>query len=260
MCRIAAERGHVELFVVHEDGPAEGFPEIGYIDVGGDPPERNGDGGGEDGQNEEGGDEAAEPQGQMRKDGIDDEAPSNGKNEEGGDTEAPPNGQNQDGVYVEDPPNGQNEVPVVEDTAPIDEGDVADGDAALEEQGHENEGDIAGGPETEDSDNDDAEYVPSADDVDSADDVHFTDNEEEFEFDDDFFGLQTDAGEKSGDGKGKRVVNEEFSNAGEDSDELEDGHTVGGYEREEGGDEGSEGGTIVFPVHKSQQNMAEYRW
>ncbi|MED6196736.1 hypothetical protein PIB30_050091 [Stylosanthes scabra] len=146
------------------------------------------------------------------------------------------------------------------DAAPIDEGDVGDGDAALEEQGHENEGDIAGGPEIEDSDSDDAEYIPSADDVDSADDVHFTDSEEEFEFDDNFFGLQTEAGEKSGDEKGKRVVNEEFSDAGEDSDELQDGHTVGGYEREEGGDEGSEGDTIVFSIHKPQQNMAEYRW
>ncbi|MED6153533.1 hypothetical protein PIB30_102907, partial [Stylosanthes scabra] len=36
MCRITAQRGHVELFVVHESGPEEGFPEIGYVDVGGD--------------------------------------------------------------------------------------------------------------------------------------------------------------------------------------------------------------------------------
>ncbi|MED6211744.1 hypothetical protein PIB30_076586 [Stylosanthes scabra] len=109
MCRIAAERGHVEMFVVHQDGPEEGFPEIGYIDVGGDLPEGNG----EDGHNERGGDEGPEPEGQ---------------NEEGGDAEAPPDGQNQDLGDVEAPTNGQIEAPVVEATASIDEGDVAASD------------------------------------------------------------------------------------------------------------------------------------
>ncbi|MED6114094.1 hypothetical protein PIB30_077009 [Stylosanthes scabra] len=42
--RIAQERGLVELFVVHGDGAAEGFPEIGYVDVGGDPPNEQDEG------------------------------------------------------------------------------------------------------------------------------------------------------------------------------------------------------------------------
>ncbi|MED6128162.1 hypothetical protein PIB30_094953 [Stylosanthes scabra] len=37
MVRIDEERDYVELFVVHE-GDQQGFPEVGYIDVGGDPP------------------------------------------------------------------------------------------------------------------------------------------------------------------------------------------------------------------------------
>ncbi|MED6154760.1 hypothetical protein PIB30_115808, partial [Stylosanthes scabra] len=50
MCRIADLRGHVELFVVHESGPEEGFPEIGYVDVGGDVGGGNDD---DDGEGEE---------------------------------------------------------------------------------------------------------------------------------------------------------------------------------------------------------------
>ncbi|MED6115360.1 hypothetical protein PIB30_089699 [Stylosanthes scabra] len=51
--RIGVERGHVELFVVHKDAPGEGFPEIGYVDVGGDPQRENDDTEGEVGPNEE---------------------------------------------------------------------------------------------------------------------------------------------------------------------------------------------------------------
>ncbi|RYR70987.1 hypothetical protein Ahy_A02g005294 [Arachis hypogaea] len=36
MCNIVEFRGFVDLFVVHEVGDADGFPEVGYIDVGGD--------------------------------------------------------------------------------------------------------------------------------------------------------------------------------------------------------------------------------
>ncbi|MED6220502.1 hypothetical protein PIB30_045416 [Stylosanthes scabra] len=216
-------------------------------------------------------------------------------NEEGGVDEAPPNGQNEDGGVDEAPSNRQNEEPIVEVAAPIDQGEALAGDeaapiyedecadlntegeaesnveadlnaeggcadgeeaigevnAGMEEQGHEWEGDVAGGFENEDTDIDDEEYVPSADEVDSADDVHFTDSEEELDFDDNFFGLQTDAGENGGDRKGKRVVNEEFSDEGEDSNELEDGHAVGDISDED---------RTVFPVHKPQENMAEYRW
>ncbi|RYR13047.1 hypothetical protein Ahy_B04g070247 [Arachis hypogaea] len=36
MCTIAWRRGFVDLFVVHEVGDAEGFPEVGFLDVGGE--------------------------------------------------------------------------------------------------------------------------------------------------------------------------------------------------------------------------------
>ncbi|RYQ92320.1 hypothetical protein Ahy_B09g098521 [Arachis hypogaea] len=35
MCTIAGRRGYVDLFVVHEVEDAEGFPEVGFLDVGG---------------------------------------------------------------------------------------------------------------------------------------------------------------------------------------------------------------------------------
>ncbi|MED6125076.1 hypothetical protein PIB30_065118, partial [Stylosanthes scabra] len=44
MVRIAQKRGLVELFMVHGDGAAEGSPEIGYVDVGGDPPNEQDEG------------------------------------------------------------------------------------------------------------------------------------------------------------------------------------------------------------------------
>ncbi|RYR08602.1 hypothetical protein Ahy_B05g076359 [Arachis hypogaea] len=36
MCTIAAKRGFVDLFVVHEVGNVEGFPEVDFLDVGGE--------------------------------------------------------------------------------------------------------------------------------------------------------------------------------------------------------------------------------
>ncbi|MED6159262.1 hypothetical protein PIB30_040723 [Stylosanthes scabra] len=104
-----------------------------------------------------------------------------------------------------------------------------------------------------DDDSDYAEYVPSCEDADSVDDIQFTDNEEEFDLDDNFFGVQTDAGKKDADQKGKGVVNEEFHDDGEDSDELK-----GEYEVR--GGNGKEGDTVVFPVHRKLENMACYNW
>ena len=34
MCTIVGKKGFVDLFVVHEVGDADGFPKVGYLDVG----------------------------------------------------------------------------------------------------------------------------------------------------------------------------------------------------------------------------------
>ncbi|MED6107791.1 hypothetical protein PIB30_017494 [Stylosanthes scabra] len=54
MVRIRVERGHVELLLVHDDAPEDGFPKIGYVNVPGDPPRENTGPGVEVGPNEEG--------------------------------------------------------------------------------------------------------------------------------------------------------------------------------------------------------------
>ncbi|MED6197290.1 hypothetical protein PIB30_055296 [Stylosanthes scabra] len=224
MVRIAAQRGHVELFVVHHDGPEERFLEIGYIDVGGDPPEGNGG----DEQNAGGGDEALEPK-VANDEGVAAEDPPNGQNEEGVVAEAPPNGQTEEGGAVATIDEG--EVATSDVMAPLseagsgpsdaesilegdqnaegscanEEGVMSEEDGGLEEVGDVNEGGTGAGIRTEDSDSDDAEYVPSADEVDSANDVHFTDSEEEFDLDESFFGLQTESAQNASNGKGKSV-------------------------------------------------------
>ncbi|MED6143706.1 hypothetical protein PIB30_008347 [Stylosanthes scabra] len=89
MVRIGVERGHVELFVVHEDAPEEGFPEIGYIDVPGDPPGENGEPGVEVGPT------------------VEADADLNAGNE-----------QTEEGAVEEDVPNDENVGPDVEEAAP----------------------------------------------------------------------------------------------------------------------------------------------
>ncbi|MED6196236.1 hypothetical protein PIB30_045567 [Stylosanthes scabra] len=256
MVRIAAQRGHVELFVVHHDGHEEGFPEIGYIDVGGDPPKGNGG----DGQNEGGGDEVPEPE-VANDEGAAAEGDAAATIDEGevaaSDVVAPlseaGSGPGEAKSILEGDQNAKG-------LCADEEGVVGEEDGGLEEHGDVNEGDTDAGIRTEDSDSDDAEYVPSADEVDSADDVHFNDSEEEFDLDESFFGFQTESAQNASNGKRKSVVNEDFSDAGEDNDELEDGHAVGGYDREGGEEEDGEGDRVVFLVHKAQQNMAEYKW
>ncbi|MED6127026.1 hypothetical protein PIB30_084113 [Stylosanthes scabra] len=228
MARIAEQRRNVELFVVHEDNPEEGFPEIGYIDVGGVLAREADDAPFEGGQNAKDGAEANLPNGQ-------DEA--NIQNEEVVGEDAAPNDENGDGGAEEVVPLGENENengnaggaevgPNVEegagneDAAPHEEGQVA-----AEPNVVQNEEDVAG----------------------------FTDSEEELDVDDNFFGGQTDAGKKGADQKGKGVVNEEFQDDGEDSDEIEGGYEVGGGDAEEGE-------TLVFPVHRKLENMACYNW
>ncbi|MED6118318.1 hypothetical protein PIB30_001547 [Stylosanthes scabra] len=259
MVRIGVERGHVELFVVHEDAPEENFPEIGYIDVHGDPPGENGEPGVEVGPNVEV--------------GVDLNAG---------------NGQAEEGAVEEDVPNNENMVPDVEEVAPAVgiggdgvEADVEVGvvgeaglgsavqEASNEEAAqnvhveevdgegpHRVEGSNAGHDASSD-DSEDAEYVPSVEEADNADDIHFTDREEDLDIGDNFFGVEEDVGNNVVD-KGKMVLNEDFEEEGEDSDEAEGGYEMDGRDRDD--EEADEEDRIVFPVHKPQANMAEYRW
>ncbi|MED6196003.1 hypothetical protein PIB30_043135 [Stylosanthes scabra] len=316
------ERGHVELFVVHEDVPEEGFPEIGYLDVGGDPPAENDDAGGEvgpneehvevgDGNNEENGqnvlpaavdnggngqvDEAADVEVGVRGNGQDDEAAAVevgvvGQMEQGAVDAGATNGENgevaaggevatavsnEEEHAEEGLENMVNEGEVAHDMGPNHEreavfcdlgGRAGSREPESNKEGHQDyhDEDVIGdgggemnvGAES-DEDSDDAEYVPSAEKVDSAEDIHFTDSEEDLDLDDSFFGLEVAAGDK---GKGKSVVNEEFEEEGEDSDEADDGYEVGGFHREDAQDEVDDIDRVVFSVYKVVANMANYRW
>ncbi|MED6116316.1 hypothetical protein PIB30_099185, partial [Stylosanthes scabra] len=115
MVRIAQQSGYVELFVVHE-GDQEGFPEIGYIDVGGDPPA------GSDDDNEE---EAAP--------NVDDAATVEnvGRNVEGAAAVAQ-NDTNAEGVVA----SGDNNGPTVEDLqVGVEEEPIGDGEAVVVDEG-----------------------------------------------------------------------------------------------------------------------------
>ncbi|MED6163774.1 hypothetical protein PIB30_083295 [Stylosanthes scabra] len=248
MVRIAEERGYVELFVVHE-GDQEGFPEIGYIDVGGDPPAGSDDdngveaapnandaAGGENvGPNSEGataGGENIDP----NSDGAAASGENGGPNADNGDEAAPHVDDAASGENVG--PNGEGAAAGGENIGPNTEGAVASG-----ENGDPNaEDENLGGRESEEDDSDDGEYVPSDVNSNSADDVHFTDSEDDLDLGDSFFG------------------NNAKEDEGEDSDDVEEGHVVGGFGGEENGDVGEDGDGAVYPVHKAKANMAEYRW
>ncbi|KAL4357626.1 hypothetical protein AHAS_Ahas09G0205500 [Arachis hypogaea] len=149
MCRITQMRHLVDLFVVHEIGDKEGFPEVGYVDV----------------------------RGVI------------------------------EGVEVDDE--------IVTEDVTVDEG--------------QSEGDS---DEDSDEDSDSMEYVPSNEEGDSAHDIHFTDNEEEYEYDS-RFGEMNSVPKVFTVAKGKDVVTSGLSNEERaDSDELEVDHMVGGYEVE----------------------------
>ncbi|MED6121855.1 hypothetical protein PIB30_033970 [Stylosanthes scabra] len=260
MVRIAVERGHVELFVVHDDVHEDGFPEIGYIDVG--LPEAGGEEPLENGQNEiAGADEeavpAAEevvPNGGDVEDGADG-ASEVGDNERHDVEGAAENGENdKDGVEADE--NGENDH-VGADVGGAGNGEsdqvgpeVVDQVAASVVETAEPPNDSEG-----ETDSDDALYEPSDEDVDSADDIHFTDSEEELDLDDSFFGVEREIAAEYVRDKGKRVVNEDFNGEGEDNDELENGHVVGG---DQDGEENNE--RVVFSVHKPELNRADYVW
>ncbi|MED6212938.1 hypothetical protein PIB30_088265, partial [Stylosanthes scabra] len=82
----------------------------------------------------------------------------------------------------------------------------------LQQNGDEDDRGLSGSGDSEDG-----EYLPSDCEIDSANDVHFTDNEEDLDLGDSFFGFDTHDGDNNAADKGKKVVNEEFSNDDGDS-------------------------------------------
>ncbi|MED6209000.1 hypothetical protein PIB30_050356 [Stylosanthes scabra] len=276
MVRIAQQSGYVELFVVHE-GDQEGFPKIGYIDVGGDPPA------GSDDDNEEEaapnvGDAAGGENVGPNAEGVA-VAAENDTNAEGAVASGDNNGPTAEGLHVgvEEEPIGDGEAVVV------DEGEAAQGEVDASIKGvdandegveaaaegveaaapdHDNEMQIKDdnvvGRESEEDNSGDGEYVPSEENSDNADDVHFTDSEDDLDLGDSFFGNNANEGEGDLRDKGKQKVNDDFSgDEGEESEDIKEGHAVGG---EEDGDFGEEGERVVYPVHKAKANMAEYKW
>ncbi|MED6148439.1 hypothetical protein PIB30_053276 [Stylosanthes scabra] len=255
MVRIGDLRGSVDLFVVHEKKlQVEGFPEIGWINVG-DDEEGAGAGNGEvagnaDGVLEEGGDGEKAPAAHEQNAEVGDEA---GGNEEG----------NENVNEVHENVVGNSEG-VENEGSNGDEGDVSNDDvehgedeneATNEEQGQEHG--------VVDDETEESEYVASEENTDSADDVQFTDSEEDFDLNDDGFGLGergSGSGSANGNGipdKGKGKLNHDFSHD-EGSEKLEEGHGFGDYDASE--DDDDDARRNLFLVHKPVEDMANYQW
>ncbi|MED6168057.1 hypothetical protein PIB30_008407 [Stylosanthes scabra] len=263
MVKIGELRGSVDLFVVHESGlDVEGFLAIGWIDVGGN---EDGDGGGnasegpvknaevgEDGGggNVNGNDGAAENDvddgvaaendvgnGVAAKNDVDEGVAA--ENDVGNGVAAENNVD--EGVTAENEVSdgGETEGVVGQDSSEHLESGEVDSDGVEEVHG---EADSSVDDDTEKSD-----YVPSEENSNSADDVQFTDSEEDFDLDDNSFGIgEGELGSGGGNenvrgaaDKGKGKLNEDFSND-EGSEELEDGHGFGDYAASE--DDGDDSG------------------
>ncbi|MED6176111.1 hypothetical protein PIB30_084751 [Stylosanthes scabra] len=183
MVRITEQRGYVELFVVHEGGEGNEFPEIGYVDVGGDP-----GGGDDDDDDADGVGEGNEPNAQNGAIVGDEEAALEVDNEPQN-AEATDNEPQNDEAAGNEPQNDEEVDGEGEDNveANVESGDDVPG--GLEEADCNNKDDVAGGFGSDSDDNEDSEYFPSEEDVESAQDVHFTDSEEEWDLDEDFFGF-----------------------------------------------------------------------
>ncbi|MED6110473.1 hypothetical protein PIB30_043225 [Stylosanthes scabra] len=250
MVRIGELRGSVDLFVVHETGlDVEGFPAIGWIDVGGEGPVENAEAG-EDG----GGGNVNGNNGAVEND-VDDGVAA--ENDVGNGVAA--ENDVDDGVAAENEVSdgGETEGGVGQDSSEHLESGEVDSDGAEEVHG-EADGSV-------DDDTEEFDYVPSEKNSDNADDVQFTDSEEDFDLDDNGFGIG-EGGLGSGGGnenvsgaadKGKGKLNEDFSND-EGSEELEDGHGFRNYAASE--DDGDDSGRHLYPVHKPLENMANYEW
>ncbi|MED6116652.1 hypothetical protein PIB30_102202 [Stylosanthes scabra] len=228
MVWLAEQRGSVELYVVHNDREEEQFSKIGYIDVLGD------EVGGEEGAVEE---PAADVNANVpeARDGVGQEGRAL---QRGGATKG---------------------VDVVEGSV-INEEEVIAGQVDLngneeqERQNHENEddGSCDNVEKSEESgDSEDGEYVLSYDVSDSADDVQFTDSDQDLGLDDSGFGFEAKAKDVDVIGKGKMVLNADFSgDSGEESEDMD-----GGYNQDEGDEDGDEVAVNMFPIHKPIEDM-----
>ncbi|MED6185724.1 hypothetical protein PIB30_059750 [Stylosanthes scabra] len=234
---------------MHEGWDDEGFPEIGYIDVGGDPLGGAGNAAEEEagldvvnaeaGQNVGGPtvEEGAAPGEEVPNNEVEEVVVAEGEVQseqvevalgEGEET----NGQSDAAIgEVEIPNDGVAGLGEQESRAEEESDGLGEHKDLNDDQNHE--------VVDEDGDSEDSEYVPSGGDTDSADDVHFTDSEEELDFDDSFFGCPS---------KEAMMRNEAV-------------RRVGGYEGDDGevnGEAGEDGNKVVFLVHKLEANMANY--
>ncbi|RYQ92745.1 hypothetical protein Ahy_B09g098959 isoform A [Arachis hypogaea] len=95
---------------------------------------------------------------------------------------------------------------------------------------------------------------------DSACDIHFTNSEEEYEYDS-AFDEDNSVPKKDTASKGKRVKTSQISDVDVvDSDELEIDYMIGGDEGEDDANDASDHGGQRFSVHKLLKNMSSYRW
>ncbi|MED6153239.1 hypothetical protein PIB30_099948, partial [Stylosanthes scabra] len=133
-------------------------------------------------------------------------------------------------------------------------------DVLADEGGQSNEEDI----DTNDGeDSDDGEYIPEEEVTNSADDIHFTDSDDELDLNDNGFGGEGLPAENANADKGKRALNDDFhGDEGEESDDMEGLHPVGGYDRDEDaeGDDEDEAEVRMFPMHKPVADMKNYPW
>ncbi|MED6195561.1 hypothetical protein PIB30_038985 [Stylosanthes scabra] len=256
MVMIGTERGAVELYIVHEDNHGEEFLEIGWIDVGG-PGQDEGDGSGEEADGggavvdavmEEANVGGFEVEGNVEENVQDNVEASEAAVEEEVNVEV--NVAAEGGVNAgtaEDHEDNENANDHGEDRGQLDD---------EQRSGNNQEGQT----EDDSEDSEDGEYLPSDVEEDSADDIQFTD-EDELDLDDNSFDVERGPREQPTDGKGKQPLNEGF--LGKDGDESEDEeelHPVGGYDRADDDDEGGLDGVRLYPVHKLVDDMAHNPW
>ncbi|RYR47075.1 hypothetical protein Ahy_A07g032996 [Arachis hypogaea] len=111
-----------------------------------------------------------------------------------------------------------------------------------------------------DDDSDDEEFIPSDLEGDSVDDIHFTDNDEEYDYES---GFEEDATAKSSKrvDKGKWVMNGDFSNEeGFNNDEVDLEYEVGVGSDDEEGEGKDKNEPRSYPIHKDCKYMNSYKW
>ncbi|MED6134044.1 hypothetical protein PIB30_033871 [Stylosanthes scabra] len=298
MIRIAIERRSVELYVVHEHDNQEVFPEIGYIDVGGDEAGNAGDGG----------DEAINA-------GVDGEGVPNGENEGaaavngGGEGDGGPNGEIEGAAVADNAEGGvEAEAGVATEEAATNDtveaggkdlageadeaatndvvkGGIVDEERPSEERAVPNEEDVGAGLGEEVSEGvvENLNEVQNEDPMEDHNEVENDDHSEDTIEDEEY--VSSDVPSDSADDVHLTDSEEDF-NLGDDffgnetgagssgvgnrgksvaNDEFSDGGDES-EELEDGhavggdGDESDEDGRRVFLVHKEVPNMASYSW